>query len=218
MNTTSQDAARAASATLRVIDLLVTKMVMTILPQPQPPRRCSSIGAACVPGYYHDAIPGSCSACPAGKFSAEYASSGCTPCPPGWDSPAGQSLCWPSAVNPCVRGPCPRNHCGRQCRPCGCPIDSYADTSPCAATGCIRCPMTPSQYTDDLGECRACADGFIFIFNGGCQRCPNGTYAIRGKECMNQCPPNFYRNTPSTCLECPSNSTALNGVCTAAAC
>jgi hypothetical protein len=212
MNTTSQDAARISG--MRVVALIV--LVRPGYAPPPLASPCRRIASACVPGYYGSG----CSACPSGKFSAAYQQSACTDCPPGWDTQgfAGQSLCWPTAV-PCgARGPCPRNHCGAKCLPCGCAVDSYANTLSCAAGACIRCPM-PTQYTDALGECRACEDGFIFIFNGGCRRCPAGSYALRGRECVSQCPSNFYRNTPLTCAACPLNSTTdASGVCVLASC
>jgi hypothetical protein len=215
MNTTSQEAARGSG--MRVVELLVTKMVVSAaLPPPFQPR-CARVAAACVPGHFFDA--GDCVACPPGKFSATYAASGCTACPMAWDTQglAGQSLCWPSSSG--SRGPCPRHHCVQprtgQCLPCGCPIDTYTDTSPYATAPCVRCSAA-GQYTDDLGDCRSCAAGSIFSFNAGCRRCPK--YSI-GRECVSQCPPNSYRDTPLSCSPCPSNSTLdAGGVCTAAAC
>ena len=214
MNTTSQDVARGSG--MRVIELIVTKMVVVLVHQ-----RCShlgsgKLGAVCVPGHFKN-LDG-CVACPPGSFSATYAASGCTPCPPAWGTHglAGQSLCWPSAGG--SRGPCPRHHCVQtsgQCLPCGCPIDTYTDTSPYATAPCIRCP-TVGQYTDDLGDCRSCVAGSIFIFNGGCQRCPK--YSM-GRECVGRCPANSYRDTPLSCAACPTNSTLdASGVCTANAC
>jgi hypothetical protein len=210
MNTTSQDVARG----MRVVELIVTRMVVSALP-PLPPH-CGSIAGVCVPGHFRR--PAGCVACPSGKFSAEYAASGCTACPMAWDTQGleGQSLCWPSSGG--SRGPCPRHHCVRdfgQCLPCGCPIDTYADTSPYAKSPCIRC-SAPGQYTDDLGDCRSCPPGSVFIFNGGCKRCPK--YSM-GRHCVSQCPPNSYRDSLISCSACPSNTTLdASGVCIAAAC
>ena len=207
MNTTSQDTARAAVG-MRVTSLLVAEMVV-MLTLPQPPR-CARIGSVCVPGHYYSSS--SCATCPSGKFSAMYASTVCTPCPPGWNTQglAGQSGCWPVEATCEQRGPCPRGRCGLHCLPCGCPIDSYADT----CTGCVRCG--PAAFTDDLGDCRACEDGSIFAYNAGCRRCPNGTYSL-GMACVGSCPANFYRDTPASCAACPHNATTdAGGVCTTA--
>jgi hypothetical protein len=213
MNTTSQDVARG----MRVVELIVTRMVVSAS-LPLPPH-CGSIAGVCVPGHFRRPPPDAiCDACPSGKFSAEYAASGCTACPVAWDTQglAGQSLCWPSSGG--SRGPCPRHHCVRgfgQCLPCGCPIDTYADTSPYATSPCIRC-SAPGQYTDDLGDCRSCPPGSVFIFNGGCRRCPK--YSM-GRDCVSQCPPNSYRDSLLSCSACPSNTTLdASGVCIAAAC
>ena len=101
------------------------------------------------------------STCPAGFFIA-------TPCSPNADT-----VCMPCTT--------------------ACPSPAFFVSSACNdGVNDLRCEecSVPGTFTDDLGTCRACDPGSIFMLNEGCLRCPTDTPMSNANRtaCVQRCP------------------------------
>ena len=101
------------------------------------------------------------STCPAGFFIA-------TPCSPNADT-----VCMPCTT--------------------ACPSPAFFVSSACNdGVNDLRCEecSVPGTFTDDLGTCRACDPGSIFMLNEGCLRCPTDTPLSNANRtaCVQRCP------------------------------
>ena len=184
----------------------------------------------CAAGFYRnyeaDHVTFTCSACPAGAWSALGALQ-CTSCPAGTAQP-NTTVATPSACVACQAG----NYAPQGSPACqACPAWSYALASagqctncsigyytPAKSSACSACPA--GKYSFDQGistlaECKACLPGFycpgvLASPNNQLIQCPLGTYsASTSAKTVSQCLPcaaNYYCPIASLQLPCPTGT------------
>ena len=165
---------------------------------------------AAAPGYYTLAGAGVQTACGAGSYSANYASTSCSKCPAGY-------YCT-SSTNQGVFTDCPAGYY--------CPEGSYTyGYTPCPA-GTYN-PITNLRASDECVPCTTgyycpsgahtapyyvCAAGYYCDYGSTTNAkhyCPVGHYCPAGSGISLPCPagkynPNNYQYDPSQCYDCPA--------------
>lgn len=158
-----------------------------------------SLCLACYPSTYSASSggvgEGSCTQCPAGKYSGAYGASSCTSCPAGyWSTEV-------AAVDVST------------CQSCG-----AGSASVPGSTSCTSC--APGYYaTAGSATCTACPAGSYSTLNGAspsCTVCPAGTYSSQGSASCTPCAagtasPSANQTSSSACATCPAGYYSTSG-------
>ena len=144
-----------------------------------------------------------CTACPAGKYSAAGASS-CSTCSAGTYSAAGSSTC-----SSCAAG---------QYSSAGASSCSNCSAGTYSAAGSSTCSSCPAGKYSSAGasSCLTCTAGYRCPGGSNRIRCTAGTYAAAGSSSCTSCSAGYYSSAEaSSCSACPAGqfSTAGSSSC-----
>ena len=158
-----------------------------------------SLCLACYPSTYSASSggvgEGSCTQCPAGKYSGAYGASSCTSCPAGY---------WSTEVAAVDAS---------TCQACG-----AGSASVPGSTSCTTC--APGYYaTVGSATCTACPAGSYSTLNGAspsCTVCPAGTYSSQGSASCTPCAagtasPSANQTSSAACATCPAGYYSTSG-------
>lgn len=169
---------------------------------------CSSSCTKCAAGTYTNTTKASsCTKCPAGNYSASEGSTECVQCIAGQYAAEGSSACT------------------------GCPLGTSSNAGAANCTACPKnqfsdmvggiCQDCPEGYISEAGakNCTACPAGY-YTGNGGCNKCPAGTYSSveKSKDCT-KCDAGYYSvNGSVACIPCDAGTTSISGSATCTPC
>jgi hypothetical protein len=155
----------------------------------------------CSAGYYSTTPPsGTCSICPAGKYTPSPGMGQCLDCWTGTFSNAGSTTCTTCPAGTYQTSP-PSGTC------IGCPAGKYAVTG---LTKCLDCTIG-TYSTGNTNGCTQCSAGY-YASDGAstaCALCPSGkrSDSSSGSILCIDCSPGYFANLPtSTCTPCPPGS------------
>lgn len=182
-----------------------------------------------------DTVNGTCTLCPAGKYSSKDGVTSCTRCPAGKYSTAPTSQANNTACTNCLPGYFANDTSSTTCAACEagtyiadagqsycttCRAGTYSSSAK-ASLPCTTCLAGTYSVADKSTSCTPCAAGYFANLSNStaCSLCLAGTVAPAGSSRCTLCPWGTYSSTNGMekCISCPSgkySATAGSTECT----